>query len=495
MFPFETVILLDKTLKTPIYKQIAFAIMEAIRKGALKSGAHLPGTRALAKKLSVHRKTVIAAYDELQSQDWIVITPRKYTCVSKQIPGLQAQKWNDTAVSTPYEKDFELPIRTVERGLKRNNLIPEYVIDDGHPDVRLSPIDDLLKTYRSYTSRKYAIKSAHIGTDQGTLRLRQALSLYLSETRGLNSSVENILITQGAQMSIYLAAQLLLTNASSIVVGKPNYPAANRTFEENGAKLIEVDVDEEGLDTKAIEVICKTQNISAVYVIPHHHYPTTVTLSVSRRMELLALSQQYSFAIIEDDYDYDYHYTSSPYLPLASADHNGNVIYIGSFSKMLDPSLRIGFMVAPENFIMQAVALRRLIDVGGDGYMQNALANLIENGELKRHLKKAKKIYHDRRDFLEGLLKKELKECVFYTVPSGGMTFWIQLFSKYSVSYLQQIPQLKILRVDVEKNGFRLGFASRNEDELIEIVAVLKRFIEESADSDRITTQCLRGGK
>lgn len=480
MFPFETVVVLDKTLKKPIYKQIAFAIMEAIRNGVLKPGMHLPGTRELAKKLSVHRKTVITAYEELQSQDWIVIIPRKHTFVSERIPGLQAQKWNSTAILAPYKEDFQLPIREVEREVKKNNLSPEYVIDDGHPDVRLSPIDDLLKTYRSYTSRKYAIKNAHIGTDQGTLRLREALSLYLSETRGLNISVENIIITHGAQMSIYLSAQLLLNNSSSVIIGKPNYLVANRTFEESGAKLIEVDVDEKGIDTEAIEAICKTQNISAVYVIPHHHYPTTVTLSVSRRMKLLELSQQYSFAIIEDDYDYDYHYTSSPYLPLASGNHKGNVVYIGSFSKMLDPSLRIGFMVAPKNFITQAVALRRLIDVGGDGYMQNALATLIENGELKRHLKKTKKIYHKRRDFLDELLKEKLKEYVFYTLPSGGMTFWIKLYSKYPVSYLKKVPQLKILRVDVEKNAFRFGFASRNEDELVEIVVVLKRLIEES---------------
>jgi len=276
-------------------------------------------------------------------------------------------------------------------------------------------------------------------------------------------------------MSIYLVAQLLLHASANIIVGKPNYRVANKAFEEAGAKIIEVAVDGEGIDVKAIEKICKKKKISAVYVIPHHHYPTTVTLSVERRMKLLELSQQFSFAIIEDDYDYDYHYTSSPYLPLASAGHSGNVIYIGSFSKMLDPSVRIGFMVAPKNFIAQCTALRNIIDVGGDGYMQNALAILIKEGELKRHLKKAKKVYHQRRDFLDGLLTEKLNQYISYTLPTGGMAIWIKLLPQYPVSRLQEIPKLKIVRVYAAQNAFRFGFASMDEDELKAAVNALEK--------------------
>ena len=275
-------------------------------------------------------------------------------------------------------------------------------------------------------------------------------------------------------MSIYLVSQLLLNKDAAIIVGKTNYPVANKTFKETGAQLIEVAIDDNGMDIDAIETICKQKKVSAVYIIPHHHYPTTVTLSVARRMRLLGLSQEYSFVIIEDDYDYDYHYTSSPYLPLASSQHNGTVIYIGSFSKILDPSLRIGFMIAPQNFIAQCVALRKLIDVGGDGYMQNALAALIKGGELKRHLKKAKKIYHQRRDFLNMQLKEKLNPFVAYTLPSGGMAIWIKLLPEYSINKLQNIPQLKIVRIDTEQNAFRFGFASMDEKELEAAVSILQ---------------------
>ncbi|VTP91645.1 HTH-type transcriptional regulator norG [Sphingobacterium daejeonense] len=191
-------------------------------------------------------------------------------------------------------------------------------------------------------------------------------------------------------------------------------------------------------------------------------------------MQLLELSKRYSFVIIEDDYDYDFHYLSSPYLPLASADHAGNVIYIGSFSKILDPSLRVGFMVAPMNFIRQAVALRKLIDVAGDGYMQNAIAALINGGELKRHLKKAKKTYHQRMNFLDKLFKERLASYVSYTLPTGGMAIWVKLREDLSVTELFRKKGLvHISRYYEGQNAFRFGFASMDESELDHAVSVL----------------------
>lgn len=480
MFPYEHVIDIEKESKIPVYRQIAISIINAVRNGTLKPGTVLPGSRELAKSLQVHRKTVIAAYEELEAQDWIVIIPRKHVAVSESIPLLKPRKWNQTVIQASYDHDLRIPFRAIEAAMNGENTVAvaEVMIDDGLPDVRLSPIDDLLKTYRSLTSRKYTAKNANTGTAQGALHLRQELVKYLAETRGLNISADNLLITHGAQMSIYLSACLLLNPASNVIVGKPNYPVANDTFKATGAGIIEVKVDGEGIDTDAIETICRKKKVSLVYVIPHHHYPTTVTLSVERRMKLLELARRFSFAVIEDDYDYDYHYASSPYLPLASAGHSGNVIYIGSFSKILDPSIRMGFMVAPRNFIEQCTALRKMIDVGGDGYMQNALAGLIKSGELKRHLKKAKKCYHQRRDFLDVLLKQKLGKYISYTLPSGGMAVWIKLNPGFPVSELASDARLDIVRVDTAQNAFRFGFASMDEQELEVAVALLQKMLQ-----------------
>lgn len=480
MFPFQNIITIDKESKTPIYRQIAISIINEIRTGTLKAGTALPGTRELSKTLGIHRKTVIAAYDELSAQDWIKVMPRKHVTVSGQIPTLKAQKWNQKDASLSYQNRFNLPLYGLKEGTTEKPILsaPEILIDDGYPDIRLSPIDELLKIYRSYTTRKYAAKNAIVGTTQGTVKLRGILVDYLSKTRGLNISADNILITHGAQMSIYLASQILLDKDTCVIIGSPDYPIADKTFEKTKALVIEVPVDENGLDTDAIEKICRKKKINAVYVIPHHHYPTTVTLSVERRMKLLELSNQYSFAIIEDDYDYDYHYSSSPYLPIASGSHNGNIIYIGSFSKVLGPSIRIGFMVASKNFIDQCTMLREVIDFGGDGYMQNALAELIENGDLGRYLKKTKKSYRLRRDYLDALLKKHLGNKISYSLPDGGMAIWIKLNSLFSVNKLTTLPQLDIKRIHEQENAFRFGFASMNEKELEEAVLCLKTALE-----------------
>ncbi|MGV0937854.1 MocR-like pyridoxine biosynthesis transcription factor PdxR [Empedobacter falsenii] len=483
MLPFENIIHVDRNSNIAIYKQIAISIINAINNGTLKAGAKLPSSRELSKLLSLHRKTIVAAYEELSAQDWIQSSPRKSITVSNQIPMLYPKIDAKQNKVLAYENKLSLPFKILKKEVKNSeNDNSKITINDGYPDVRLSPLDELLKTYRSYLARNYAIENAHIGNDQGTISLREELAEFLAESRGLNIKPDNILVTHGAQMSIYLASKLLLNDGDIVVVGNPNYSNANETFVEVGAKLLEVNVDANGLDVDKIEQICKKKKITAVYVIPHHHYPTTVTLSVERRMKLLALSQQYSFVIIEDDYDYDYHYNSSPYLPLANANHSGNVIYIGSFSKILDPSLRIGFMVAPANFIAQTVALRKLIDVGGDGYMQNALASLIKNGELKRHLKRALKAYHFRRDFLNELLEKKLGKYVQYNIPSGGMAFWIELKAPYKIKDLVKDSQLKIKRWDEALNAFRFGFASMNEQELTITVTYLAKLFKKMDD-------------
>ncbi len=482
MFPYERIIVIDRKSKLPVYRQIAISIINAIRSGTLKAGVRLPGSRTLAQILGVHRKTVIAGYEELDAQDWVTIVPGRYIAVSENIPSVKPQHWAVGTSASSYEGNFSLPVQPIRGKVERGALdvIPEIVIDDGRPDVRLSPIDALLKTYRIYTSRKPAIKHAHLGTDQGTDQLRKELTNYLSATRGLNISPGNMLITHGAQMGIYLAARLLLSAGATVIVGQPNYTLASHTFQQTGARLTPVPVDDSGMDTLAIEKICKKRKVAAVYVIPHHHYPTTVTMRIERRMHLLELSRRYSFAVIEDDYDYDYHYSSAPYLPLASGSHNGNIIYIGSFSKILDPSLRIGFMVGPENFIEQSTAYRRIVDVGGDGYMQNALAELIHSGELTRHLKKAKKCYHARRDFLDAMLREKLGNAVSYQLPTGGMAIWLKLDTAIPVARLNADHRLHIIRTDPEENAFRFGFASMNEAELQQAVGYLQYMLQKA---------------
>jgi len=322
----------------------------------------------------------------------------------------------------------------------------------------------------------------------GTESLREVLVGYLSETRGTNVRPENIMITRGAQMAIYLAAALLIQPGDNVLVGEPNYFMANAIFKQLGAQLVTVPVDDQGIDTDKVEAVLKKKKIRMLYIIPHHHHPTTVSLHPERRMRLLEIIRKYKLAVLEDDYDYSFHYSSAPILPLASTNHDGCVIYIGSATKLLAPSIRIGFMVAPKPFIDQAAKWRRLIDIRGDNIMETALANLIRNGDIGRHIKKSNKIYHHRRDLLCELLEERLKDVVTFRKPTGGMAVWAQFNKRFPLSAIAtKAAGMGLFMNDgsffnnpkINYNAIRFGFASLNESEMERIFEILRKAIKD----------------
>lgn len=495
MLPFDTLLPTDKTLALPVYQQVAQGMVQHIRNGVLKPGVLLPGTRELAGILNLHRKTVIAAYDELSAQGWIEAVARKGFNVARNLPEIKPQRWNkayafEKNMAAPFYPvnsiGFQLPVLTVPP--------PRLVIDDGLPDSRLAPMDLLVREYRGRLGSSAVRKQASASLVAGAPRLREVMVAYLAETRGMQADVPNILITHGAQMSIYIAASLLLRAGDAVIVGEPGYSVANQVFDSLGARLLRVPVDEQGIDVDAVEKLCRRGGrrggqdgrmghvIKMLYLIPHHHHPTTVTLSPERRMRLLEIAEEFNFSIVEDDYDYDFHYSSSPYLPLAASSHNNRVIYIGSFSKSLSSSIRIGFMVGPEDFIGQAIYLRRLIELRGDNNMEDALAVLIRNGDVSRHLKKVNKIYAARRDRLCLLLDEQLKGVVSYRKPSGGMAIWASFDKRYPLRDIAEEAAKRGVYMNngqtynthnKDYNALRLGFASLTGEELEEVVAVL----------------------
>jgi GntR family transcriptional regulator / MocR family aminotransferase len=287
-------------------------------------------------------------------------------------------------------------------------------------------------------------------------------------------------------MSIYLAARMILKQGATVIVAEPNYFMANMIFQQCGAKLVNVAVDDNGIDVDTIEKICTRKKPDLLYIIPHHHHPTTVTLSADRRMKLLKLIRAYKLPVIEDDYDYDFHYSSSPILPLASADHGGNVIYIGSLTKALAPSIRIGYMIAPENFIKETAQLRKLIDIRGDNLVEEALAVLFNNGTMQQHLKKSVKIYHQRRDILCNQLKNEMGDIVSFCMPAGGMAVWAKFNKKYSLPVIARHASSEGLYMSdgwiynsgkANYNALRIGFSSLNEKEITEVISILKKIV------------------
>ena len=485
MFPYKTSIFLDRSNKQALYLQLSKQLIDLIKDNRLPPNTKLPGSRTLSDLLGVHRKTIVACYDELILQGWIETIPKKGTFVHRNLPELEQQK---LANQTHYDDKSTTGFSFYKNPVLNNALVfdTENVlrINDGVSDGRLAPVNEIARIYRRITGKKNAHLHLSYGTTFGNEKLREVLTIYLNKTRGLNISKENILITRGSQNGIYLSTQLLLKERDVVVVGNTNYIAADITFKNQKAQLLRVNVDENGIDTCQIEALCKKQQINAVYVTSHHHHPTTVTLSAERRIHLLNLAKKYGFAIMEDDYDYDFNYNHSPILPLASHDTNNNVIYIGSVCKTVAPVFRIGYLIASKEFVKEASNLRRIVDRQGDALLELTFAEFIKNGDLDRHVKKMLKVYKQRRDLICKLLKEELSDYFDFDIPKGGMAIWLKLNKKFSWNDVSKIALKNKLMIgdwtrydpqNTKHNAIRLGFATYNEEEVYELIEKLKQ--------------------
>lgn len=476
----------------PLYLQLSSEIIQLIRSGVLKPGSPLPASRELAVKLQINRKTVVAAYEELDAQSWIAIKPRSGVVVAAHLPEVQPRQLNGGRLMGKRSAKTAYPLTSkwFKPGTVKIETRPAlYTLNDGFPDTRLAPVDLLVREYRRLGKNRATHKYLMYGPAQGSVRLRQALVQFLSRTRGMQITTEEILITKGTQMAIYLMAQLLIRPGDLVLVPEPGYLEANETFVGAGAKLALIPVDADGMDVDAIERICGQHPVRMIYVIPHHHRPTTATLSADRRMRLMALAAHYKFALIEDDYDYDYHFASNPLLPLASLDENGSIIYVGSFCKTIAPGVRIGFMVAPEPVIQEATALRKLIDRQGELLLEEAMATLLEDGDIDRHLKKTQKLYHERRDFSCELLATQMKCYLDFETPDGGLAIWAKYkgdLRSAEVSCRAAALGLNISRGDgyfqepvlpAHEQYIRIGFCSMNQEEMGAAVNIWKEAI------------------
>jgi GntR family transcriptional regulator/MocR family aminotransferase len=288
-----------------------------------------------------------------------------------------------------------------------------------------------------------------------------------------------LLVTRGSQMALALTARALIGPGDVVAVEHPGYRPAWEAFRQAGATIVPVPVDERGLDLQALRRIVAGRAIRAVYVTPHHQFPTTVTMAGPRRLQLLRLAAQERFAIIEDDYDHEFHFSGRPVLPMASVDTEGVVIYIGTLSKVLAPGLRLGFVVAADDFIERLVAYRSFIDLQGDAVLECAIADLLDEGLIQRHVRKTLRIYRSRLHTLAAALRQRLGEFLTFRYPSGGTAIWVRTRDARTMTDWAEAAR----RHDVEFDagaaftlsgaptpGARLGFACLTEDELTEAV-------------------------
>lgn len=399
--------------------RVVQSIADDIRRERLQPGDELPGARALARAAGVGRNTVVAAYRELAAEGWISVRPREVPVVTKDLP--RASR-SSIARARRVATDVPFSFRAASVDTFSPTGRPKGLLDlgGGIPDVRLLPRMDVSRALRRALHGRESREALSYGDARGHRRLRAAVAAMLRERRALAINEDRILITRGSQMAIALVARAVLGAGKRIAIEDPGYRAAWAAFAAEGASLVPLPVDRDGMRVDALAAA----RVDAVYTTPHHQYPTMATLSASRRLQLLQLAPTRGLCVIEDDFDYELAYEGRPVLPLASADEHGSVVYVGTLSKVLAPGLRIGYVVAPESFVATLARHRVAVDRQGDHVTELAIAELLEDGVIERSIRRCRRIYRDRRDALVEALHRQLGDRLRFRVPTGGMSLY-----------------------------------------------------------------------
>lgn len=470
--PWQLEIQLDTQSDKAIYLQIADAIIKDIHSGRLKAGDALPGSRNIAQLLHINRNTVVEALNVLINEEWVVSKERKGIFVSDTLPSFSGAGRPSAAPALP----------ETNKGQRHH-----IQFDDGHPDSKIAPVAELARAYRQLFNRKARWQMMGYADEYGDPEFRKAIVHMLNHQRGLGVTDNAVCITRGSQMAMYLAFRCMVEKGDYVMVEDPGYKPAWKAAADAGAKLLPVKVDKEGLVIEDVIAHLKSRKkIKAIYTTPHRQYPTTVTLSLQRRLQLIQLSNEYGFTIIEDDYDNEFCFGYRPALPLSSFRELKNYIYIGTMSKVVAPALRIGYLVSnSESFIQKVGALRKIIDVQGDTIMEQAVLQLIKDGTIKRHIRKATLHYKTKRDVTASLLEKHLRNKADYDIPEGGLAFWIvprKIIDWSAVGEKLLSKGIRIITpenysVDKPVNGIRLSYGALSEEQLEEGITELARYM------------------
>lgn len=385
-------IFLDPARPRQLSAMLFEQLREAVASERLAPGDRLPTSRSLADDLAVSRSTVTTVYGRLVAEGVLVSRVGNGTFVAEH-PNT-ASRSSDPVEVVDLTRRRPPPSRP-RRGFA--GLDPDTAVDlaadlrTGRPDPALFP----LTAWRRSVKHAAELPPPGYGHPAGLPELRTALATWVGRSRGLNVHADQVLVTSGAQQAFDLCARVMTAPGDTVAFEEPGYAPARRAFLAHGARIEPVRVDREGIVVADID-----RSARVVFVTPSHQSPTGATMSATRRHALLDLAYRSGMAVIEDDYDTEYRYVDRPLEPLHRLDTGGRVVYLGTFSKSLSPSLRLGYVVASGPVIDALVATRRLSDAQPPHLPQAALANLIVTGGLDKHLRGVRPIYRERHDLL-----------------------------------------------------------------------------------------------
>lgn len=405
---------LDDTAEEPLYRQVYFQLRQRILAGYLAPGSKLPPSRTLAARNGIGRITVIQAYKQLTAEGFVTSRPGAGTFVANQLP--QRPSIAAAEAFSPPLSTWGRRIQASARAPRREKQRLEIDFGFGRSFPHIFPYDIWRRLLARYLSTDDVMLSRY-GSPLGFYPLREALAGYLVRQRGVVCTPQQVVIVSGAQQALDILARLLLTAGDKIVVESPGYSDAYRLFQAHGAQLHPLAVDEQGLPVADLP---EDRRVRAAFVTPSHQFPRGGSLPLDRRLKLLAWAREQGTLVLEDDYDSELRYDGHPLSALQGLDESGHVVYLGTFSKVLFPALRLGYVVLPDALLTPFTRALSLVDRGAPTLTQAAVADFISEGHFERHLRHLRLAYGERREVLVNALDAALAgEVTFSRVPAG----------------------------------------------------------------------------
>jgi GntR family transcriptional regulator/MocR family aminotransferase len=478
---------LDRTAATSLSEQIYAGIASAIAEGRLRPGAPLPSSRSLARDLRVARHTVITAYDHLRKEGFLDGTPGRVNIVSdRALPhrppaSVRSLRRPETAPAVLSRRGARLEAMPFE-GFSGITETPR-AFRTGVPALDLFPVGIWQKILAA-AWRRTTPRALGYGDPLGHLPLRQAIGRYLRSARGLHCHEDQIAICAGSQQAINVCARLLFDEGDEVWVEDPGYAVARHALQANGARPIAVPVDAGGMDVDAGVRLSPQARVA--YVTPARQCPTGVTMTHARREALLGWARSANAWILEDDYDSELRYASAPEAPLWSQDPNGRVIFIGTFSKIMFPALRLGYVVLPPALIEPFRRARVIADFTSPHLLQAAVAEFIADGHFERHIRRMRTLYQRRHELLTQLLRKRFSAAVTVSSSDAGVNLVVWLpphvddtavATDARAHDLDLMPMSALTYGAIRRPGLLLGFGGVQEPEITEGVDRLEQVL------------------
>jgi GntR family transcriptional regulator / MocR family aminotransferase len=477
LLPMMTV---DRRARCPLHQQVYDAYRTAIAEGALRPAQKIPSTRVLASELSISRSPVLHAYAQLVAEGYFRSRVGAGTQVSPSLsqPPRQSQPLVVRSGIRPLPKLSGLT-GPVEDALRRRDgaFAVGQVAHDRFPDRIWSA---LVARY----ARRAGPKALNDGNPMGLLALREAIAVYVRTTRAVRCEAEQIMIVSGSQQAIEISARALLNAGQRVWMEEPGCQFARNVLALHGCQIVPVPVDEEGLNVAAGTRQCC--NAPVALVTPTHQYPLGVILSASRRIQLLDWAERAGAWILEVDCDSEYRYEMKPVASLQGLDRYSRVVYIGTFNKLLFPSLRLGYLVIPPDLVERFRSIQIAMDGGPPALSQAVVAEFIRAGHFSRHVRRMRRLYSERRTQLIESLREELPLPIELTGDhQAGMHVSLTLEGIRDVEIVERAARQRLwlwplslcYAGDASRQGFILGFGNVPVEEIPQAVRQLRSVI------------------